>query len=206
MIWHVFLSFLSFFCLLNVQVCLVWQKYFFFLFFTDLQKQKPLHWNNCDLLLLLLFFSCLLFLLCIDNFTDCHFLFYVCFFSLSHLVEYGDRWEYVLTSYWDLSLHAHKQTNTRISLWKKGPRHFSSAPFQRQLSFYYIFLHVIYTSYGRGVLNSCQRHGALWLDQDHNCSSFMSSAVFFSPLSLRLISLTVRLITRASGIISESPS
>lgn len=66
------------------------------------------------------------------------------FFSLSHLVEYGDRWEYVLTSYWDLSLHAYKQTNTRISLWKKGPRHFSSAPFQRQLSFYYIFLHVIY--------------------------------------------------------------
>lgn len=27
-------------------------------------------------------FSCLLFLLCIDNFTDCHFLFYVCFFFL----------------------------------------------------------------------------------------------------------------------------
>lgn len=129
-------------------------------------------------------FSCLLFLLCIDNFTDCHFLFYVCFFSLSHLVEYGDRWEYVLTSYWDLSLHAHKQTNTRISLWKKGPRHFSSAPFQRQLRFYYIFLHVIYTSYGCGVLNGCQRHGVLWQDQDLNCSSFMSSAVFFPPLFL----------------------
>lgn len=106
------------------------------------------------------------------------------FFFLSHLVEYGDRWEYVLTSYWDLSLHAHKQTNTRISLWKKGPRHFSSAPFQRQLSFYYIFLHVIYTSYGCGVLNGCQRHGVLWQDQNLNCSSFMSSAVFFPPLFL----------------------
>lgn len=102
-------------------------------------------------------------------------------------------------------MHTHKQTH-KSACEKNGPRHFSSAPFQRQLSFYYIFLHlVIYTSYGRGGLNSCQRHDALWQDQDQNCSSFMSSAVFFFPLFLRLISLTVRLITRASGIISESP-
>lgn len=110
MIWHVFLSFLSFFCLLNVQVCLVWQKYFFFFFFLLTYRNKN-PYTGIIVIYCCCCFSCLLFLLCIDNFTDCHFLFYVCFFSLSHLVEYGDRWEYVLTSYWDLSLHAHKQTH-----------------------------------------------------------------------------------------------
>lgn len=204
MIWHVFLSFLSFFCLLNVQVCLVRQKYFFFFLLTYRNKNP---YTGIIVIYCCCCFSCLLFLLCIDNFTDCHFLFYVCFFSLSHLVEYGDRWEYVLTSYWDLSLHAHKQTNTRISLWKKGPRHFSSAPFQRQLSFYYIFLHVIYTSYGCGVLERLPKAWCIMTGPGSQLLLLHVLSCLFPPsLSLRLISLTVRLITRASGIISESPS
>lgn len=41
----------------------VWSDRNTFFFFTDLQKQKPLHWNNCDLLLLLLFFLAYCFIL-----------------------------------------------------------------------------------------------------------------------------------------------
>lgn len=80
MIWHVFLSFLSFFCLLNVQVCLVWQKYFFFFFLLTYRNKNP--YTGIIVIYCCCCFSCLLFLLCIDNFTDCHFLFYVCFFFL----------------------------------------------------------------------------------------------------------------------------
>lgn len=128
------------------------------------------------------------------------------FFFLSHLVEYGDRWEYVLTSYWDLSLHAHKQTHTNQPV-KKRSSTFLKRSFSKTVEFLLHFPSCdIYILWLWGV----ERLPKAWCIMTGPGSQLLLlhvlSCLFPPSLSLRLISLTVRLITRASGIISESPS
>lgn len=79
-------------------------------------------------------------------------------------------------------IETNKHTNQPV---KKRSSTFLKRSFSKTVEFLLHFPSCdIYTSYGCGVLNGCQRHGALWQDQDHNCSSFMSSAVFSPPLFL----------------------
>lgn len=152
-------------------------------------------------------FSCLLFLLCIDNFTDCHFLFYVCFFFL---VSFSWIWRQVgvcvnlLLGFKSTCTQTNKHTNQPV---KKRSSTFLKRSFSKTVEFLLHFPSCdIYILWLWGV----ERLPKAWCIMTGPGSQLLLlhvlSCLFPPSLSLRLISLTVRLITRASGIISESPS
>lgn len=178
---------------------------FFFFFLLTYRNKNP--YTGIIVIYCCCCFSCLLFLLCIDNFTDCHFLFYVCFFFL---VSFSWIWRQVgvsvnlLLGFKSTCTQTNKHTNQPV---KKRSSTFLKRSFSKTVEFLLHFPSCdIYILWLWGV----ERLPKAWCIMTGPGSQLLLlhvlSCLFPPSLSLRLISLTVRLITRASGIISESPS